>query len=121
MEQCGADVNAAAYGGETPLNNATYNKALDIIRYLAQFSCNAVNAKDSDEQTALYYACARGKLYIVRCFVDQGRVDVNPIDRGGKTALHLAKSQMKYCPTRIFLLFMIYPAMQKFPDSLGRG
>ncbi len=51
----GADVNASALDGTTPLMLAAQNEKLDVVDYLLAQSANA-SAKDSKELTALDYS-----------------------------------------------------------------
>ena len=84
----GADVNARAAKGMTPLAWAVYWDQKDKAELLIAKGAN-VNAKDDDGKTALHVAANWGKADLVRLLIAKG-ADVNAKDSACWTPLHWA-------------------------------
>ena len=84
----GADVNARAAKGMTPLTWAVYWDQKDKAELLIAKGAN-VNAKDDDGKTALHVAANWGKTDLVRLLIAKG-ADVNARDGACWTPLHWA-------------------------------
>lgn len=122
----GADPNVAAASGETPLMLAARTGSADAVRALLARGAQ-VNAKEpSRGQTALMWAAAQRHAEVVRVLIEHGadvharsrvrptlvnRGDFNtgplnrvePVDRGGYTALLFAARQGDLETTRLLL------------------
>ena len=84
----GADVNAGAKKGMTPLTWAVYWDQKEKAELLISKGAN-VNAKDDDGKTALHVAANWGKTEFVRLLISKG-ADVNAKDGACWTPLHWA-------------------------------
>ena len=84
----GADVNARAKKGMTPLTWAVYWDQKEKAELLISKGAN-VNAKDDDGKTALHVAANWGKTEFVRLLISKG-ADVNAKDGACWTPLHWA-------------------------------
>jgi len=87
----GADVNAKAKGGYTPLHFAAVaEENAEIVEFLVSNGAD-VNAKTDTGSTPLHVAAVNGNVEIVKFLVSKG-ADVNAKNNAGKTPLDLAKS-----------------------------
>ena len=88
----GANLNAEANEGETPLHlvsQGDYDSqghGVGIVRLFLQRGID-VNVKDKDHGTPLHSAAFSGMLEIARVLLDHG-ADVNAENKQGKTPLH---------------------------------
>uniref|UniRef100_A0A8B9RW17 KN motif and ankyrin repeat domain-containing protein 4 n=1 Tax=Accipiter nisus TaxID=211598 RepID=A0A8B9RW17_9AVES len=85
------DVNLrAAQGGQTALMLGVSHERDDMVRAL--LSCQAdVNLQDEEGTTALMVACRQGNVDIVRLLLAQPGCQVGLTDKGGNSALSLAR------------------------------
>jgi len=72
----------------TPLNLASYEGKLDIVKYLLEKGAD-INTKDREGSTPLQNAAARGWLDIAKLLVEKGS-NVNYRDDNDVTSLHFA-------------------------------
>ena len=87
----GADVNAKAGNGVTPLHSAVlYNENTDVIKYLVSKGAN-INAKNVDGRTPLCIAITIGHTGCIFDLIGEG-ASVNAEDNDGFTPLSLAKA-----------------------------
>ncbi len=95
----GADVNAKATRGFTPLHYAVMKKDIlhdhkEIVELLIDNDAD-VNAKDGSERTPLHLSAIKGQyggfhIKVVELFIAKG-ADVNAKDDNGKTPLDVAR------------------------------
>ena len=104
-----AEVNAKTYRGQTalmmavnlaadktdsyrnrPLTEEEVRQRIDIVKMLVAKKSD-VNAKDSEEKTALYLAAQKGSTDLVKFLLDHG-ANVNAVDNNGSTPLTTAVS-----------------------------
>jgi ankyrin repeat protein len=98
----GANVNAKAVRGETPLMIAALSGQGEIVNYLLQRGAD-ISARNSSGMTALHAATYGGYTDIVLLLISKG-ADVNDAaNRFGVTPLHLA-SEENHVETVIELL-----------------
>jgi len=71
----GANMNARAKDGHTPLHSAVYANNIGIVRLLVARGANQ-ELKDIEGRTPLHWAAGRGRKEIVKFLLDNG-VDVN--------------------------------------------
>ena len=84
--QDGADVNARAKDGRTPLIFAARDGRLDVVKYLVDKGAD-VNAKDKKGWTPLMWATDEGYLDVVEFLVAK-EADINVMDRQYDAFLH---------------------------------
>ena len=89
----GADINAVADNGSTPVL-AACNQYLDIVKWLVEHGAD-VNKPDSDGVTCLMIAVQESKK-ISKFLIDNG-ANVNAQDLSGNTALHWAIDSFECC------------------------
>src|SRR5882672_936858 len=87
----GADVNAKADNGWTPLMAGVAICDPKVLSLLIDAGAD-VNARAHDGMTALMIAAAAGKIPSVKLLIDR-RVDVNATYRTGETALRVAEEK----------------------------
>ena len=98
----GADVNAKADDGATPLYLAITSSRIDIIKLLLEKGAD-VNAKTDDGgQTPLHRAVMHSTLDIIKLLIEKG-ADVNVKDQNGHTPLHLATEVSKVATVEYLL------------------
>ncbi|XP_032591708.1 ankyrin repeat domain-containing protein 39 [Drosophila grimshawi] len=68
-------------------NAAIYN---DVDRVREFIKKGQAMARDDCDYTALHYAARNGNEEICKLLLDEGKVDVNVVTKGGATALHRA-------------------------------
>ena len=81
----GADINARAGSGETPLSYASFKGHKDVVNLLIEKGAD-VNIRDSEGDTPLMLAANGGHIDIVRTLISRG-ADVNNRNKQGNTAL----------------------------------
>ena len=81
------DVNCGR--GSYLLHSACYDDHLDIVELLLSNPNCDINIKDSDCNTPLHIACAKGHLSIVHCLLEK-ECEFDRRNRHGKTPLHIA-------------------------------
>ncbi|PPQ81894.1 hypothetical protein CVT26_014323 [Gymnopilus dilepis] len=69
-----------------PCHVAAYYGLLDVLRKIPDFQCQ----RTTDGQTSLMLAVVQGHFDVVEFLLSDNDVDINAIDKGGFTALHLA-------------------------------
>ena len=84
-----ADVSAKDKVGSTPLNVASYNGHVDIVKILIDNGAD-VNPKRNDGFTPLHYATVKGHVDVARVLIDNG-ANVNAMNSSGWTPLGIAK------------------------------
>jgi ankyrin repeat protein len=82
------DLLERQFSGGTPLNVASQNGNIDIVRMLVGAGAN-IEARDLRQRTPLLCACNMGNYIIASFLVEQG-ADVNVQDEEGETPLHRA-------------------------------
>lgn len=87
----GADVNARASDGNTPLVEAATHNRLDMVKLLLDSGAD-VNAANDRGDIPLHWAAARGNQEVVRLMILKG-ADVNARNNDGNTPLGLAVSK----------------------------
>ena len=88
----GADVNAKAHGGETPLHMALSFNHAGIVALLLDRGAD-VNARDGDGETPLHWAIRRTRdPTVIPLLLDHG-ADANAKTEDGFTPLHMAVEQ----------------------------
>ncbi|XP_071421463.1 KN motif and ankyrin repeat domain-containing protein 4 isoform X1 [Pithys albifrons albifrons] len=88
------DVNLrSAQGGQTALMLGVSHERDDMVRAL--LSCQAdVNLQDEEGTTALMVACRQGNVDIVRLLLAQPGCQITLTDKGGNSALSLARGDI---------------------------
>jgi ankyrin repeat protein len=86
----GADVNARAIHGLTPLHEAAKGGTV-VIRVLLEHGAN-VGAEDDEGRTPLHIAADHGKVEIVRMLIEHG-ANVGAEDNNGITAFQIASAK----------------------------
>ena len=86
----GANVNAPAKDGKTPLHLATMCGQEAVVKLLLGVSDIEVNASDKCGATPLHWAAENGHVEVVRLLLGVSGIEVNASDIYGGTPLHLA-------------------------------
>lgn len=86
-----AQVNVCDYDGVYPILIAAQNGNVEIIELLADYGA-VISVNDYENNTILHYAVLSGDSETVQYILDNNRVDVNSVNRDGKTAYDLAES-----------------------------
>lgn len=87
----GANVNATAFNGMTPLSFAAKTGRLDIVKLLIEKGAD-INTQNIDGLSPAYYAIQKGHAGVLIYLVEQG-ADITVINAFGDTLLHSAVSQ----------------------------
>jgi ankyrin repeat protein len=90
VEELGADVNGASFGGDTPLIVASWNDKVDLVRYLVRTLGADVKKADARGASALFAAAQKGNLEVVRCLLKDLGADVHQAIDDGATPLLVA-------------------------------
>ena len=85
----GANVNARAYNGSTPLQDAARYGALGIVQFLLQKKANLEDKDDILQYTPLLWALNKKQFKVAEFLVESG-ANVNAKDFRGSTPLHVA-------------------------------
>jgi ankyrin repeat protein len=86
----GAQVNARASDGTTPLIKAATNKRRQVCSYLIQHGADA-NIVGDMKLSALMHAARVGDLELTQILVEEGNANVTAVDHAGNTALDIAE------------------------------
>jgi len=86
----GADVNALAYHGETPLMAAVKRDCIDVVNLLLDRGA-LIDVANEDGSTAYHLCCAFGSLNSLQALVSC-KCDTNLLDDEGLTGFTLAQS-----------------------------
>ncbi len=87
----GANVNAVADDGWTPLTNSCLYENEEAVRLLLAAPGIEVNRPNAKGDTAIIWAAVRGNTTCLRMLMDMPGIDINFIDSDGKTALEWAQ------------------------------
>ncbi len=98
LQQDGCDPNSADASGVTPLQAASFNGHVDVVKTLVATAATAAtallpNKGDCYGVTALHKAVFKGNIDIVQDLLTLPNIDVNLADSHGVTALHRAAYQ----------------------------
>ena len=83
MGEKGADVNAEARNGETPLHRSAWNGHVEIARALIEGGAD-VNAMEDGDQTPLHICAEKGHPEVARALIEAG-ADVKARARACRT------------------------------------
>jgi ankyrin repeat protein len=87
VEEFSNDVNRASFvDGATPVQVASWNGHLCLVRYLVKLGADVKKA-DAKGGTPLYVAAQNGNLEIVQCLLKESGADVNQAAIDGSTPL----------------------------------
>jgi ankyrin repeat protein len=111
-------VNTGNGEGLTPLHYACEFNRVDVVDTLVQFGGKSllVNAPDKHGWTALHSAVHHGSLACVRRLLDLPDIDVNAVNRFGKTPLHIGVSH-----NRGPIVFLLLSRGAKIDSRDNRG
>ena len=111
----GADVNARAASGNTPLLIACIGGRQDeIINILLQYGAD-MRTKNNMDDTPLMYAAAFGDTPTIRLLLNKG-IDINTVNKAGMTALSFA---IKHENVPAVLSLLENGANANLPDGTG--
>jgi FOG: Ankyrin repeat len=92
LVKAGANVEAKANNGGTPLILASTSGHLTTVKFLVEEGHANVEAKDKEDgYTPLIWASGNGDLTTVKFLVEEGHANVEAKDNDGSTALGWAK------------------------------